>query len=117
MVAMVSLVYALMEVAIPEAGLLGATFAGVIGMMVMVIFVRRLNRSSGPMIDFSLFSNGRLTAGVLTAIIATSVAFCLLPIRKLLYYRREFSPQRSPGTASIRCCCSLNICLVTPRRN
>jgi MFS transporter, DHA2 family, multidrug resistance protein len=71
MVAMVSLIYALMEVARPEAGLLGATFAGVIGIMVMVIFVRRQNRSSGPMIDFSLFGNRRLTAGVFTAMIAT----------------------------------------------
>jgi hypothetical protein len=60
MVAMVSLVYALMEVARPGAGLLGATFAGVIGMTVIVILVRRQNRSSTPMIDFSLFGNGRL---------------------------------------------------------
>ena len=50
---------------------LGATFAGVIGITVMVIFVRRQNRSEGPMIDFSLFSNGRLTAGVFTAMIST----------------------------------------------
>jgi MFS transporter, DHA2 family, multidrug resistance protein len=71
MIAMVSLVYALMEAARPEAGLLGATFAGVIGVTVMVIFVRRQNRSPRPMIDFSLFGNGRLTAGVFTAMIAT----------------------------------------------
>ena len=74
MVAMVSMVYALMEVARPGAGLLGATFAGVIGMTVMVIFVRRQNRSPDPMIDFSLFGNGRLTAGVFTAMIATLAA-------------------------------------------
>ena len=71
MIAMVSLVYALMEAARPEAGLLEATFAGVIGVTVMVIFVRRQNRSPSPMIDFSLFGNGRFTAGVLTAMTGT----------------------------------------------
>ncbi|HUD55903.1 MAG TPA: MFS transporter [Terracidiphilus sp.] len=71
MVAMVSLVYALMETARPEAGLLEATFAGVIGVTVMVIFVRRQKRSPSPMIDFSLFGNGRFTAGVLTAMTGT----------------------------------------------
>ncbi len=44
MIAMVSMVYALMEAARPEAGLLEATFAGVIGVTVMVIFVRRQNQ-------------------------------------------------------------------------
>jgi DHA2 family multidrug resistance protein-like MFS transporter len=71
MIAMASLVYALMDAARPEAGSLGATFAGVIGMTVMVIFVRRQNRSPRPMIDFSLFGNGRFTAGVLTAMTGT----------------------------------------------
>jgi DHA2 family multidrug resistance protein-like MFS transporter len=71
MVAMVSLVYALMEVARPDAGLLQATVAGVVGMTFMVIFVKRQRRSPSPMVDFSLFSNGRLTAGVLTAMFAT----------------------------------------------
>lgn len=71
MVALVSLVYALMEFARPDAGLLQATVAGVAGMTFMVIFVRRQNRSADPMIDFSLFGNGRLTAGVFTAMFAT----------------------------------------------
>jgi DHA2 family multidrug resistance protein-like MFS transporter len=71
MIAMISLVYALMEVAKPEAGLFDATFAGFIGMTFMIIFVRRQNRSPSPMIDFSLFVNGRFTAGVLTAMVAT----------------------------------------------
>jgi MFS transporter, DHA2 family, multidrug resistance protein len=71
MVAMVSLVYALMEVARPDAGLLQATVAGVVGMTFMVIFVKRQRRSPSPMVDFSLFGNGRLTAGVLTAMFAT----------------------------------------------
>jgi DHA2 family multidrug resistance protein-like MFS transporter len=72
MVAMVSLVYGLMEVAKPEAGLLYATFAGFIGLTFLVIFVRRQNRSANPMIDFALFGNERLTSGVLTAMIATA---------------------------------------------
>jgi MFS transporter, DHA2 family, multidrug resistance protein len=71
MVAMVSLVYALMEVARPDAGELQATIAGVAGLTFMVIFVKRQRRSPSPMVDFSLFSNGRLTAGVLTAMFAT----------------------------------------------
>ena len=71
MVAMASLVYALMEVARPGAGLLEATLAGIIGVTVMVIFVRRQNRSPSPMIDFWLFGNRRFTAGVLTAMAGT----------------------------------------------
>ena len=71
MITMVSLVYALMDAARPEAGFLGATFAGVIGVAVLVIFVRQQNRSPSPMIDFSLFGNGRFTAGVLTAMTGT----------------------------------------------
>ena len=70
-VAMVSLVYALMDAARPEAGLIGATLAGAIGVTVMAIFVRRQNRSPSPMIDFSLFGNGSFTAGVLTAMTGT----------------------------------------------
>jgi DHA2 family multidrug resistance protein-like MFS transporter len=71
MIAMVSLVYALMEAAKPEAVWLDASFAGIVGLTFMVIFVRRQYRSASPMIDFSLFGNGRLTGGVLTAMVAT----------------------------------------------
>jgi DHA2 family multidrug resistance protein-like MFS transporter len=71
MIAMVSLVYALMEAAKPEAVWLDASFAGIVGLTFMVIFVRRQYRSASPMIDFSLFGDGRLTGGVLTAMVAT----------------------------------------------
>jgi DHA2 family multidrug resistance protein-like MFS transporter len=93
MIAMVSLVYALMEAARPEAGFLGATFAGVVGVAVMVIFVRRQNRSSHPMIDFSLFGNGRFTAGVLTAMTGTLAgAGVQLALTQRLQLVSEYSP-------------------------
>jgi len=93
MIAMISLVYALMEAARPEAGFLGATFAGVVGVAVMVIFVRRQNRSSHPMIDFSLFGNGRFTAGVLTAMTGTLAgAGVQLALTQRLQLVSEYSP-------------------------
>ncbi|MBI4047145.1 MAG: MFS transporter, partial [Devosia nanyangense] len=47
--------------------------AAVVGVFAMVLFVRRQRNSAAPLIDFKLFHDNRFTAGVIAALVASTV--------------------------------------------
>lgn len=71
MIGLVGLVYAIKEISKrdPSWPVAGLVFA--IGLVAMVVFVRRQLSRPAPLIDFSLFRNVRFSSGVATALVAS----------------------------------------------
>ena len=72
MVGLVGLTYAIKELAKRDPSWLAAGLAFAVGLLAMVVFVRRQLASRSPLIDFSLFANPRFSAGVATAMVASA---------------------------------------------
>ncbi|MFE0017689.1 MFS transporter [Mesorhizobium sp. NPDC059054] len=72
MVGLVGLTYAIKEIAKRDPSWLAAALAFAIGLVAMIVFVRRQLGSRTPLIDFSLFANPRFSAGVVTAMVASA---------------------------------------------
>ncbi|TWI36027.1 MFS transporter [Paracoccus sulfuroxidans] len=70
MVGLVGLVYAIKEIAKRDPAWGEAALVFAIGLIAMVLFVRRQLASAHPLIDFSLFAIPRFTAGVIAALVA-----------------------------------------------
>lgn len=70
MLGLVGLVYAIKEIAKRAPAWDNAALAFAIGLIAMVLFVRRQRTSAHPLIDFSLFAIPRFTAGVIAALVA-----------------------------------------------
>ncbi|RLP27601.1 MFS transporter [Mesorhizobium sp. YM1C-6-2] len=71
MFGLVGLIYAIKEVSKRDPSWGVAALALAIGLLGIAIFVRRQRRSTHPLIDFSLFTNPRFSAGVATALVAS----------------------------------------------
>ncbi|MCM3749497.1 MFS transporter [Paenibacillus pasadenensis] len=69
MIAMVAIVFAIKEFAKREGSPALATVSAVIGVIGMIIFIRRQRRSLNPLIDLSLFKISLFTAGCITAVV------------------------------------------------
>lgn len=69
LIAMVALIYAIKEFARREGSLTFATIGAVIGIVAMIIFIRRQLKSSNPLLDLSLFKISPFTAGFITALV------------------------------------------------
>lgn len=80
MLGLVGLVYAIKEIAKRAPAWDMAALAFAIGLIAMVLFVRRQRASAHPLIDFSLFAIPRFTAGVIAALVAagTLIGFELI---------------------------------------
>lgn len=73
MVGLVGLTYAVKEASKRVPSVEHAVVATVIGVLAMVLFVRRQRTSSAPIIDFALFRNSRFSAGVAAAVVTSAV--------------------------------------------
>ncbi|WP_313956164.1 MFS transporter [Mesorhizobium amorphae] len=69
MIGLVGLTYAIKEMAKRDPSWFAAALAFAIGLVAMIVFVRRQLASRTPLIDFSLFENPRFSAGVATAMV------------------------------------------------
>ncbi|TKT69386.1 MFS transporter [Aquamicrobium sp. LC103] len=71
MVGLVGIAYAIKTLGMREPDLAAAAVGAVIGLAALVIFVRRQRRSPAPLIDFTLFRDPRISAGVTAALVAS----------------------------------------------
>ncbi|MEO4000948.1 MFS transporter [Mesorhizobium sp. CAU 1732] len=72
MVGLVGVAYAIKEVSKRVPSWEAAAIAAVIGVVALVLFVRRQRASAAPLIDFTLFRNRRFSSGVATALVASA---------------------------------------------
>lgn len=72
MIGLVGLAYALKEMSMREPSRGSALAAATVGIVAIVIFVRRQRFSAAPLIDFTLFRNRRFACGVATALVASA---------------------------------------------
>lgn len=90
---LVGVVYAIKELSKPAPSYGSVVSAALIGILGLVLFVRRQNRSVHPLIDFALFRNSRFSAGVATALVASlALAGVELVVSQRLQLVLEFSP-------------------------
>ncbi|MDU4962460.1 MAG: MFS transporter [Sporomusaceae bacterium] len=73
MTGLIALVYAVKELGRRDGSPATALAAAVLGLIALAVYVRRQNRQSDPLIDFSLFRNLRFSLGTLTALVSTFV--------------------------------------------
>ncbi|KQY87968.1 MFS transporter [Paenibacillus sp. Root52] len=69
MIALVTLIYALKESTRREGSITLAVIGAVVGIVALVVFIRRQNRSADPLIDLSLFKIPLFTTGFITALV------------------------------------------------
>ncbi|MCP8895770.1 MFS transporter [Shinella daejeonensis] len=72
MVGLIGLTYAVKEFGKRDPSLPVAGLAFAVGLVAMVVFIRRQLASSAPLIDFSLFADPRFSAGAATALVASA---------------------------------------------
>ncbi|WP_379068872.1 MFS transporter [Mesorhizobium sp. UC74_2] len=72
MIGLVGLTYAIKEIAKRDPSWPTAALTFTVGLITIVVFVRRQLASRTPLIDFSLFTNARFSAGVATAMVASA---------------------------------------------
>ncbi|QMV02618.1 MFS transporter [Devosia sp. D6-9] len=73
MVGLVALAFFIEQLGARERELGLMIGAAVVGVLAMVLFVRRQRNSDAPLIDFKLFHDNRFTAGVIAALVASTV--------------------------------------------
>lgn len=69
LVSMVALIYAIKEFARRDGSPLFATIGAFVGIVTLIIFIRRQLRSSNPLLDLSLFKITPFTTGFITALV------------------------------------------------
>ncbi|MCP4319147.1 MAG: MFS transporter [Hyphomicrobiales bacterium] len=93
MVGIIATVFAFKELVKRDPSFGIAVLAGFLGVLTLVLFARRQMRMADPMIDFSLFHNGRFSSGILIAFITSaSVAGFELVFSQRLQLVDGFSP-------------------------
>ncbi|OAB25393.1 hypothetical protein PMSD_26905 [Paenibacillus macquariensis subsp. defensor] len=80
MIGLVGLVYAVKEISRREGSYVVALISAIIGIIAMIIFVRRQRKSADPLIDFGLFKDSQFTTGVITALLS---CFALIGMESL----------------------------------
>lgn len=93
MIGLVGVVYAIKEASRQSPSWAMVVAGGLIGTAALVLFVQRQRRSATPLIDFSLFTNPRFSAGVATAMVASAVIVGVeLVFSQRLQLVLEYSP-------------------------
>ncbi|MXN46429.1 MFS transporter [Shinella kummerowiae] len=98
MVGLVGMTYAIKEAGRRDPSWEMAGLALVIGLVAMVLFIRRQRRSAAPLIDFSLFANPRFSAGVATALVASAA---LIGVELVFSQRLQLVLSYSPLEAGL----------------
>ncbi|TPM39026.1 MFS transporter [Mesorhizobium sp. B2-3-4] len=98
MVGLIGLTYAVKEFAKRDPSWLAAALAFAVGLVAMVVFVRRQLASRTPLIDFSLFADPRFSAGVATAVVASAA---LIGVELVFSQRLQLVLGHSPLQAGL----------------
>lgn len=98
MIAMVAIIYSIKEFARREASLTFAILGAVIGIMFLLIFIRRQNKNENPLLDLSLFKIKRFSTGFITAVVGT---FGVMGIQFIVTQRQQLVEGFSPLEAGL----------------
>ncbi|WP_438350293.1 MFS transporter [Paenibacillus sp. FA6] len=98
MIGLVGLVYAIKEISRREGSTVIALISAILGIIAMIIFVRRQRKSANPLIDFSLFKDSRFTTGVITALLS---CFALIGMELIVTQRLQLVLGYSPLEAGL----------------
>ncbi|AIY08815.1 MFS transporter [Paenibacillus polymyxa] len=98
MVAMVALIYSIKEFARRDGSLTFAVIGTFIGIVALIIFIRRQNRSSNPLFDLSLFKVSRFSTGFITALVGS---FGQMGIQYIVTQRLQLVEGLSPLQAGL----------------
>jgi len=93
MISMVALVFAIKEFAKRDGSLALASVSAIIGIVVLLIFIRRMLRNSEPLLDLSLFKISPFTVGCITAAVGL---FGQLGIQYIVTQRLQLVEQLTP---------------------
>ncbi|WP_062769553.1 MFS transporter [Sphingopyxis terrae] len=98
MTGLVGVAYAIKELAKPAPSYAAMGTAAFIGVLALILFVRRQNRSAHPLIDFKLFRDGGFSAGVATALIAS---LAIIGVELVVSQRLQLVLELSPLQAGL----------------
>lgn len=98
MAGLTGLIYAMKEFSKPSPQLSIAVIAGVTGMMMTLLFVRKQQHSASPMLDLALFSNRYFTAGVIAAMVSIA---CVIGVELAVTQRLQLVLSMSPLLAGL----------------
>lgn len=98
MIAMVGLIYSIKEFARRDGSPILAVIGAVIGVLALIIFIRRQNKSASPLIDLTLFKITRFSTGFITALVG---AFTQMGIQYIVTQRLQLVEGLSPLQAGL----------------
>ncbi|MFE6073799.1 MFS transporter [Paenibacillus sp. NPDC057886] len=98
MIAMVGIIYSIKEFTRREGSLTLASIAAVIGVLSLIIFIRRQNNSSNPLLDLSLFKIPRFSTGFITALVGL---FAQMGVQYMVTQRLQLVEGMSPLHAGL----------------
>jgi len=98
MTALVAIIYSIKEFSSREGSTTIAGICAVIGVLALIIFIRRQNRSHNPLIDLTLFKIKPFTAGFITALIG---AISMMGVQYLVTQRLQLVEGLSPLHAGL----------------
>ncbi|WP_283657807.1 MFS transporter [Paenibacillus sp. RC343] len=98
MIAMVGLIYSIKEFARRDGSPILAVIGAVIGVLALIIFIRRQNKSASPLIDLTLFKITRFSTGFITALVG---AFAQMGIQYIVTQRLQLVEGLSPLQAGL----------------
>ncbi|WP_438496452.1 MFS transporter [Paenibacillus sp. IHBB 3054] len=98
MIAMVGLIYSIKEFARRDGSITFAIMGAVAGALALIIFIRRQNNSSSPLIDLSLFKITRFSTGFITALVG---AFAQMGIQYIVTQRLQLVEGLTPLQAGL----------------
>ncbi|WKL01665.1 MFS transporter [Paenibacillus amylolyticus] len=98
MIAMVGIIYSIKEFTRREGSLTLAIIAAVIGLLSLIIFIRRQNNSPNPLLDLSLFKIPRFSTGFITALVGL---FAQMGVQYMVTQRLQLVEGMSPLQAGL----------------
>ncbi|WP_145317672.1 MFS transporter [Paenibacillus xylanexedens] len=98
MIAMVGIIYSIKEFTRREGSLTLAILAAVIGVLSLIIFIRRQNNSTHPLLDLSLFKIPRFSTGFITALVGL---FAQMGVQYMVTQRLQLVEGMSPLQAGL----------------
>lgn len=98
MIAMVGIIYSIKEFTRREGSLTLAIIAAVVGVLSLIIFIRRQNNSTNPLLDLSLFKIPRFSTGFITALVGL---FAQMGVQYMVTQRLQLVEGMSPLQAGL----------------
>lgn len=102
MIAMVGIIYSIKEFTRRGGVPVFAAIGAVIGILALIIFIRRQNKSTNPLIDLSLFKITRFSTGFITAMVGT---FAQMGVQYIVTQRLQLVEGLSPLQAGLYTVC------------